>query len=291
MDRRDFLKTTLIGAGSLGLASGLVPYSSAFAQNFKLTELIQFIKGDLPILITVPHGGTELVYTVSPRYNLRRPIPSYSVYSAIWTYEIALFIMDELKLAFGGKRPYMVMNLSHRRYLDVNREPDEAYEDKQSAKRVYDEYHSQIREYINRLNIIFKKPLMIDLSGHLVFPDRIVRRTKNGDTLQGFEDIQIAGGDSILGYLSKLEYIIDPPLNKVLGEVNDQETDVGSYSLEEYGKYQEQGIDMMQLVIGKNLRRSNNYEETGRDIGKAIVNFMKNNMCNDLKRAGIQECF
>jgi hypothetical protein len=181
--RRNFLqKAGVFGAGALALNAG-----GSFAQsvyNPNATELVQFFDGGLPVMITAPHGGTELVFGIPARNNIARPVENFSFYGAIWTYEIALRIMEGLAELAGGKRPYMVMCLAHRRYLDVNREESDAYEAILNAPRIYWEYHDSIRNYINRMKVLYGSALVVEITGQPDNSDIIMRRTLNGNAVR-----------------------------------------------------------------------------------------------------------
>ena len=137
--------------------------ANAALYNPNVTELVQFFRGDLPILITAPHGGNELVFGIPARTNITRPVANFTFYGAVWTYEICQTISRTIQRLSGGKRPYMVLNLAHRRYLDVNREDSDAYEVTLNAPRIYWEYHDMIREFVNQMNILFDSPFLSKL--------------------------------------------------------------------------------------------------------------------------------
>lgn len=185
LNRRELLLKSLKYTTGLTIGAGLCPHH-AFSQsiyNPNITELVQFARGDLPILIVAPHGGSELATGITVRTNVNRPVANFSYYSAVWTREIALQITRTIKRLSSGKSPYMVLNLAHRRYLDVNREESDAYEGVANAGRVYWEYHDYINEYVNRMNVLYENPIMIEISGQSDLPNLIVRRTLNGKTL------------------------------------------------------------------------------------------------------------
>ena len=321
--RRDFLnKTCQMAAGATMLTSSLLSSAHSAMYNPNVTELVQFIEGDLPILILVPHGGMELAWGIPARNNINKPVANFSFYSAVWTYEIAMTINRTLQRLSGGKRPYMVLNLAHRRYLDMNREDSEAYEVQLNAPRIYWEYHDMVRTYINRMNILFANPILIEITGHSDMPDLILRRTLNGvsvakmvkrvglksvraleDRINAIKDdkeknvtIQrynnfirsnygnrdayiLAEGnksftstDSLIGQIQSRGYKIDPDIG--VPDLEVPQTIAGDFTLERYGNHKIAGsMDAIQLVIGSTYRRTENYAQTGRDIGNAIWNF------------------
>jgi hypothetical protein len=188
INRRNLLKNFLGTSSTIfGLQQGLLKPNDGYAQtiyNPNLTQLTQFYKGDLPILIIAPHGGTELVYGIPPRRNINRPVANFSYYGAVWTREICTQISRTIENLSGGRKPYMVLNLAHRRYVDVNREESDAYEVILNAPRIYWEYHDLINEYINRMNVLYENPILIEISGQQELPDVIIRRTLNGESIE-----------------------------------------------------------------------------------------------------------
>jgi hypothetical protein len=321
--RRDLLlKSLALGAGLT--AGNDLFQNKAFGQsvyNPNITELTQFVRGDLPILIVAPHGGTELVNGIEARRNVNRPVSNFSYYCAVWTREICVQISRTIKQLSGGKSPYMVLNLAHRRYVDVNREESDAYEAILNAPRIYWEYHDFINEYVNRMNVLYDNPIMIEISGQSDLPDLIVRRTLNGKTVQrlitqygdsqyqqklksymnAYEKIKdaeqkkrikniiaqyeelkeekifqngkhvYAGSNSLIGEIKKRGYRINPDLNETRNE--QVLTIAGNYSLERYGTRDVSNVNVIQLVIGSDYRRTSNYLQTGRDLGNAIWSF------------------
>lgn len=180
------LLTSMPPFGAAALTGGFVA-SGALAQpiyNPNVTQLTQYSKGELPILLVAPHGGTELVYGIASRRNVNRPVANFSYFGAVWTREICLQISRTLKRLSGGRTPYMVLNLAHRRYVDVNREESDAYEVILNAPRIYWEYHDFITEYVNRMNVLYDNPLLIEITGQQELPDYIVRRTLNGKSVE-----------------------------------------------------------------------------------------------------------
>ncbi|MFT6072191.1 MAG: hypothetical protein ACJARD_001023 [Alphaproteobacteria bacterium] len=321
--RRSLLRQSLAtGAGLFATHQTL--NQSAFGQaiyNPDLTQLTQFHRGDLPILIVAPHGGTELVYGIASRRNINRPVSNFSYYSAVWTREICTQISRTIERLSGGKKPSMVLNLAHRRYVDVNREESDAYEVILNAPRIYWEYHDFVNEYVNRMNVLYENPIMIEISGQRELPNLIVRRTLNGKsvdrlvsnvgekeykrklqfynntyeklkntkqapwlraTIKEYEEkkadkifeygnVSYAGENSVIGEIKKRGYPINPDLYETATE---QALSVaGNYTLQRYGLRDVSNINVIQLVIGSDFRRTSNYKQTGHDLGNAIWAF------------------
>lgn len=66
------------------------------------------------------------------------------------------------------------------------------------------EYHDFINEYVNRMNILYDNPILIEISGQGDLPDLIVRRTLNGKTVERLTEKY---GEKI--YQKKLKFYTD----------------------------------------------------------------------------------
>lgn len=252
ISRRLFLQSL----AASGMATVACTPAGAALYNPNVTELIQFIRGDLPILICVPYGGTELVFGIPARTNISRPVANFTFHGVVWTYEIAMAISRTLERLSGGKKPFMVLNLAHRRYLDVNREDSDAYEVTLNAPRIYWEYHDAIREFVNQMSILFDNPFLLEVSGHSDMPDLIIRRTLNGKSVSRM--INRVGLEKIEAKFSsldkKLSETIDPERRKRLNLLLDKKEKMmeDAKSLKYYGSESFTGANSL---IGEIQRR------------------------------------
>jgi hypothetical protein len=212
ISRRNLLKSALTGGAVMSAAmGGGISETCAALYNPNVTELVQFIKGDLPLLICVPYGGNELVFGIPARTNIARPVPNFTFAGVVWTYEIAMSISRTIERLSGGKKPYMVLNLAHRRYLDVNREDSDAYEVTLNAPRIYWEYHDAIREFVNQMNILYDNPFLLEISGHNDMADLIIRRTLNGKSVSKM--VQRVGENKIAAKFEQVDEFIAAETN------------------------------------------------------------------------------
>ena len=98
--------------------------------------------GDLPIILSAPHGGRRPVPGVVPRKG--EDVPQFVARSDSWTDELTEKLADEIEKN-TGKRPYVVIAKFHRKFIDANRPPERAYESK-AAKETYDTYHKALAD-------------------------------------------------------------------------------------------------------------------------------------------------
>jgi len=130
-------------------------------------EFVKFIKyyqGNLPIIISVPHGGTLKIEEIPERMSGIRGIDKNTI-------EIAEELIEQIKRKYllqknDPKLPSFVFSLVSRSQIDLNREKSTAYVNTSMlAKNIYQFYHSKLEEYIYHNLKIFNKSLLIDIHG------------------------------------------------------------------------------------------------------------------------------
>ena len=131
------------------------PGQSVFGKN----DFIEYVVGNLPIIISVPHGG----YLKPPT------LPDRTLGTGgrqdTKTQELAREIIEFFREK-TGKYPHVIMNRLHREKLDANRELFDAALDDPIAGEAWNEFHSFIDSAEERVEREFGKGLYIDLHGH-----------------------------------------------------------------------------------------------------------------------------
>lgn len=162
---------------------------SDILENAKTEDMVTFIKGEIPLLITVPHGGTGKPHDIDmSRCETRgykvRDTELFNISSNPDLKELALRLADRLNLLIG-RRPYVVAALFDRRYVDANRNDqllgskelpyeNHAY-DQPAGKKYFDKYHGKIRQFISDIRKRFNdEGLLFDIHGSLIQDNRIV---------------------------------------------------------------------------------------------------------------------
>ncbi len=216
---RGRLRWLLAGACMMALPACTVePVASTPESSGPLTprstvDHVTFQTGDVPILITVPHGGNDTPAGVSERTT------SYSglVKSReLHLQDIAHDVADRLENTHGIT-PFFVLGESHRKYIDYNRDEtesigggaNEAYETA-AANVFYDAYHSRIDGYVGDIQSTYGAGLLIDLHGTSSVPDKIVRGTRNGDSiwelLEGHDVTSITASEEYAGQTAAMAH-------------------------------------------------------------------------------------
>jgi hypothetical protein len=153
---------TLLAQSSLSMVSAgeVTPNAVAAGQSvFGKTGFIEYVVGNLPIVISVPHGG----------YLKPSTIPDRTLGTAghqdTYTQELAQEIIDQFRKQ-TGKAPHVIINRLHRDKLDANRELFDAAQDDPVATEAWNEFHNFIDSAEQRIQREFGKCLYIDLHGH-----------------------------------------------------------------------------------------------------------------------------
>ncbi|MBE7495364.1 MAG: hypothetical protein HS117_10490 [Verrucomicrobiaceae bacterium] len=129
MNRLSFLFWLLSAACAAAQTSG---------SQFGTDNYVEYIPGDLPLILTSPHGGRLKPDGVPGR--------TYGVTGAdANTQELTHAIANEI-FTRGGRRPHLVFSHLHRSRLDPNREVVEAAQGNPSAILAWEEYHRFIEQ-------------------------------------------------------------------------------------------------------------------------------------------------
>ncbi len=141
---------------------------------------ITYYPGNIPIILSIPHGGD-----ITP---LEIPDRSYGVsVTDSNTIELGITISNYFYENYNIK-PYLVINNLDRSKLDANRAKTEAAQRNIFAERAFDEFHFYISEARTDIINKFTTGILFDIHGHGVNPDGFYdMRTWIGYLLSGEE--------------------------------------------------------------------------------------------------------
>ena len=223
--------------------------------------------GEIPILITAPHGGYEAIPGVPPR-RAGKTLRDKN------TLEIAEALADAVQERLG-KRPYVVAARFARLYIDANRAASQAF-DTAEAPPYYEAYHRQIANYVSELKQ--KHPggaLLLDIHGQSTDNRAIYRGTRHGSTvsrlLERFGCAALTGEKSLFGVLAiKGHRVI--PTNIPDDCLFEEDRYVGGFTVATYGSHHRTGIDAIQIELGGDFRRTTAITA---DLAEAVSVFYK----------------
>ncbi len=234
------------------------------------TPFVTIERGDLPIILTAPHGGASSIPDVPRRQG--EGVQKFSSLSDAGTARLGVKLADAIEQRFG-KRPYLVVAHFHRRYVDANRPPDLAYE-VTPAEKVYDRYHNAIANARREVTERWGHGLLLDIHGQAADPKAIFRGTQNGLTtkhlISRFGDEALRGKTSLFGQLAQQDFRVIPAVDDT-----DREHDRydGGFTVVTYGSGRGGTIDAIQLELGRSFRNADEVERTAKRIASAVFNF------------------
>lgn len=222
--------------------------------------------GDIPILLSAPHGGRRAIPDVPERKadGEKQFVTSRDDNTA----ELTMKLAEELEKHLHGK-PFVVVAHFERKYLDVNRPAEDAYE-VDAAKLVYERYHAALRQSCQTIRKHWPHGLLLDIHGQAAEPDKIIRGTANGDTVKLLVErhsrAAVIGPRSLFGALHEAGIPVLPKL-----ETDDREVKFnGGHIVRTYGSHRDGGLDAIQLELGTDFRKKAKLDETARAVTEAI---------------------
>jgi hypothetical protein len=124
---------------------------------FGTKQYVEYIPGELPLVISAPHGGLLKPKSVADRrYGVRD--------SDANTQDLARRIAAEVKKQTGKTMPLIISHL-HRSKLDPNREIKEAAQGGKTAEKIWHEYHDLIDQALKAAVARHGRAFFIDLHG------------------------------------------------------------------------------------------------------------------------------
>lgn len=230
-------------------------------------------RGTLPIVISAPHGGLEDIPGVPPREN--KEAERFVTGADVNTRELAHKIIKQLEERLGGK-PYYVVARFRRRFLDVNRTPEHAYESP-DAKFYYDEYHATLAEFCREVQKKYDGVgLLIDVHGQATYKDEVLVGTVGGKSVtrlrDRFGDEALVGKDGVVGFLQAAGFRTMPAIDATDFNVPKYN---GGHITQSFGSDRPAGLDAVQFEFGSNYRGKETLDDTAKRTADAIEHYYR----------------
>jgi hypothetical protein len=142
-------------SASESIAGSVAPGQSIFGKN----GYVEYVVGNLPVVISVPHGGYLRPATIPDRTF------GTAGHQDTKTQELAREIIDIFRET-KGKVPHVIINRLHRDKLDANRELFDAAQDDPIATSTWQEFHDFIDSAQHAVDKESARSLYVDLHGH-----------------------------------------------------------------------------------------------------------------------------
>ncbi len=126
----------------------------------KLDAYTEVQYGNMPLIISVPHGGTDEPVSIPDR-----TCPGITTSIDLKTIEMANAIDSVCRVDYGFQ-PYLVISYLKRIKLDQNRDLPEATCSNSTITGIWNNYHLSIESFITKITAKYPLALFIDLHGH-----------------------------------------------------------------------------------------------------------------------------
>lgn len=222
-------------------------------------------RGDLPLVISAPHGGRARVAGGAGR---RQGVLVRDEDTAELALLVAQRVIDKL-----GAKPYVVVAQFSRRDADANRPADEAFEDEVSGAH-WRAYHQALRTAVDECRARFGEALLVDLHGQARQPEVVARGTRDGRTMAR---LGARLGDAWLLGEKALDRRLAARGHKVVPEPREDGARAketlfeGGHIVATYGATSHDGIDAMQFEFG---RQRDDLRGLARDLGDSLAEFL-----------------
>ncbi|MBY9016269.1 MAG: N-formylglutamate amidohydrolase [Candidatus Lokiarchaeota archaeon] len=160
-------------------------------NSVNLKDYIGYRKGNIPLIFSVPHGGTFTFENIPDRTNGIHGVDKETV-------RLAFDLIEKINKLFqlnskDIRTPSYIISKIKRVKIDFNRKELEAFHVKSSlAREIYHSYHNKIYELISYNLNRFQRSLLIDIHGF-----EKAKRPK------GFRDVELVLGTNNLESMFK----------------------------------------------------------------------------------------
>ncbi|CAG8546103.1 10601_t:CDS:2 [Ambispora leptoticha] len=140
-------------------------------KTFGFHNYTEYLRGELPLIIAVPHGGHILPKDLPDLTNWYSE--DYIRFNDVNTQELARVVAQQLMIEFGGREVYMVINHLNQRKVDVNRPYEQGTKpnidspmESSESQLAWKSYHEFLRNAVDEVEARFGRGLVIDFHGH-----------------------------------------------------------------------------------------------------------------------------
>ncbi|MFX1376685.1 MAG: hypothetical protein ACFFA0_12825 [Promethearchaeota archaeon] len=248
-----------------------------------LKAYIEFQKGNIPLVLSVPHGGKLICDNIPKRTRGVLGIDGETV-------EIAKILVNLIQKYFKEKNleiksPSYVISKVSRSKIDLNRNESEAFvQESNIAKHIYRFYHKQIKEIILDNLKVYERSILIDLHGFEKtnrpsgFRDvEIVLGTNNLESLFSPKIPKNEWGNNIRGKLVQEFVKLDIPIAPSNPKRNEYVL-TGGYITKIYGASQIPGSQAIQIELSDKIRIEN------RDLREKVLDALAKILWEELIR-------
>ncbi len=228
-------------------------------DNLEIEKYIKFERGSLPLIISVPHGGTLDINGIPNRTKGVLGIDKATIELA----QEFNYILKNLSSNYFStpQTPSSIISKIRRKQIDLNRMQSEAYSpDSHLAEKCYLFYHDKIKELILENINIFNISILLDLHGF-----------EKNKRPQGYRDVEIILGTNNLASFFSEPVSVKNRANNLRGTIIKKFIDLdipiapghprrkeyvlmGGYITQKYGASELEKSQAMQIEISDRIR-------------------------------------
>ena len=225
--------------------------------------LIFIQKGELPIIISAPHGGRLPIQGCPLRTNTAAS--QFVTVLDTNSDKVAEETATEVE-RLCGKKPWVVIARFSRKYVDANR-PETDGAESEAGKAVYRRYHAALKVAVEAIQSN-PKCVLLDIHSQGKTKDTVYRGTANLSSLKNQSLSPFDGPNGFLLSLEKSGMKIEPSVVKP--EAKEHASFNGGFITRHYGAGSPDGIDAIQLEFGADFRTKDQIPKTARSIAKSL---------------------
>ncbi|KAL9558214.1 hypothetical protein PS6_001383 [Mucor atramentarius] len=259
-------------------------YSKKFKEKAYTVNGVYSKVGNLPLIITAPHGGF-----LKPESIPDRTRNGSAILGDMYTKDIALGIEQFVTNHYRNAAPHIIANDISRRKADPNRSLEEGTES-EAGEKVWKEYHNRVKDSVERVLEANICGLLVDihelgylLSSYELRSDkiRLDQAILEKSSIQSLAKRRLRNkaphrllrlfGDSIMKS-SKNQISVLP--SSIIPSPIDADYFMGGFTTQYYHNYWN-GLDAIQVEIPKHLRwNEKNREHVIRALSLAIIKML-----------------
>ena len=237
-------------------------FMSCFNTKIEMNEnYMTYHSGNLPIFLIVSHDGSRMIKNIPVRSDSTN---SLNIKNDLYTMEIANNIYS--KFNTSKNKPYILINDVHRKYVDMNRSSEHAYE-ADITQKIYNNFHTKIDNTVNQIIENYGKVYIYDIHGFSRDSLDLVLSTRKHSTIT----------EESLNHLIQSK---DSFANKISDEgfiVSINEPFYGGHIIKSiYDTFGNKHASAVQVEIGRNIRFDDIKRKSFENIFYNYLNFVGN---------------